>query len=159
MTKTSSVTHSLLCPVVFLITEYGGRRDIMTATAMFASETQPLVAVSVAKGHLTDDLIDRSGEFTLAVASDAQKDLALKVGSARGDDEDKFERFSVETLSEDAGKRPIPKGSSVCMECKVESRQDIGEYHMIIGRVENLKDLGGQPLVWYRDLFYRLQAL
>ena len=85
--------------------------------------------------------------------------MALKVGSARGDDEDKFERFSVKTLTEDAGKRPIPEGSSVWMECKVESRQDIGEYHMIIGRVENLKDLGGQPLVWYRDLFYRLQAL
>ena len=43
--------------VFYDITASSEKRDIMTATAMFVSEKEPLLAVSVAKNHLTEKLI------------------------------------------------------------------------------------------------------
>ncbi|MGD8226671.1 MAG: flavin reductase, partial [Desulfobacteraceae bacterium] len=60
-------SYWLPCSVVFVSTACEGKRDIMTATAMFVSEKEPLVAISIAKNHLTDQLIEKSGEFVLVI--------------------------------------------------------------------------------------------
>ena len=52
MNTVSNVSHWLPCPVVFISTAFENNRDIMTATAMFVSEKEPLLIVSLAKGHM-----------------------------------------------------------------------------------------------------------
>jgi len=75
MGRENTIFGWLPCSVVFISTAHGEKRDIMSATAMFISEKEPLLAISIAKNHLTYQLIEQSGEFVLAVASEGQKDL------------------------------------------------------------------------------------
>src|SRR5574340_822906 len=105
-------SHLLSCPVVFVSTLHEGQRDIMLATAMFVSEKEPLLVVSVAKGHLTSQLIDKSGGFTVAVSADDQEDLYEQLIGIKGSNIDKFKAIPISTLPADPAKPLIPKGSS-----------------------------------------------
>ncbi len=155
MDRENNVFYWLPCSVVFVCTAHGETRDIMTATAMFVSEKEPLLAISVAEGHLTEKLINKSGYFTLVIAGNEHKQLAMQVGSVKGETEDKFEKFKIQT--EKTVGAPIPSGSAAWMECKVESSHEIKGYRIFIGRVVNQEDLKRPPLVWHKDGFFGLQ--
>ena len=155
MDRENNVFYWLPCSVVFVCTAHGESRDIMTATAMFVSEKEPLLAVSVAQGHLTEKLIDQSGNFTLVIAGNEHEQLARQVGSVKGEAEDKFEKFKIQT--EKTVGAPIPRGSAAWMECNVESSHKIEGYRIFIGRVVNQEDFKRQPLVWHKDGFFGLQ--
>lgn len=151
-------SYQLPCPVVFVSTAYEGKRDIMTATAFVVSENEPLVAVSLAKGHLTSQLIEGSRRFTLILASETQKDLALKLGSLSG--EEKFREISFDTLSGKSGGPLIPKGSSAWFECQVVTRYDVSDYHLFVGKVVSQKNLNDPPLLWCKEGgFFTLKPL
>jgi flavin reductase (DIM6/NTAB) family NADH-FMN oxidoreductase RutF len=155
MDRENNVFYWLPCSVVFVCTAHGETRDIMTATAMFVSEKEPLLAISVAQGHLTEKLINQSGNFTLVIAGNEHKQLAMQVGSIKGETADKFEKFKIPT--EETTGAPIPKDSAAWMECKVESSHEIKGYRIFIGRVVNQEDLKRPPLVWHKDGFFGLQ--
>ena len=158
MSSEKLVSHWLPCPVVFISVASGEKRDIMTATAMFVSEEDPILAISVAKGHLTHRLIGEAKAFTLTIASESQKALALQLGSRRGE-EDKFKRFSIETIPDRPGKAPIPKGASAWMECQVIADQEVAGYHLVMARVVAQEDLGIPPMVWRGGAFFGLKAV
>ena len=157
MNKENDVFYWLPCSVVLVSTAHGKQRDIMTATAMFVSEKEPLLAISVAKNHLTKKLIEQSGKFTLVIAGEGQKQLAMQVGSAKGDAVDKFNTFSIKSTPGKSSNALIPDGAAAWMECMVESSQEIKDYQIFIGRVAEQKDSGKAPLVWHKDGFFGLQ--
>jgi len=159
MPKAPEVFYWLPCAVVLVSTAHEERRDIMTATAMFVSEKEPLLMISVAKDHLTEQLINQSGKFTLVIAGDGQRKLAMQVGVTKGDTEDKFEKFSIPTLSEQSGNALVPEGAAAWMACNVESSQDIKGYRLFIGRVVDQHDTGNPPLIWQRDTSFGLKPL
>lgn len=159
MNEEQMASYWLPCSVVFVSTAYEGKQDIMTATAMFVSEKEPLVAISIAKNHLTDQLIGKSGEFILVIASEAQKDLVWQLGSMRGEEGDKFTRFSISGLEYQPGKALIPEGSAAWMACQVVSKQDVDDYRLVIARLVDQKDLGNPPLVWQKNELFTLKAL
>ena len=159
MNKQDNVFYWLPCAVVFVSTAHEDKRDIMTATAMFVSEKEPLLLISVAKEHLTERLISQSGKFTLVIASEDQKRLAMQVGSLKGAAEDKFERFSIKASPGNTGQALIPDGTAAWMECEVESTSDIKGYRLFIGRVVQQNDSGRSPLVWHRDGFFSLNKV
>lgn len=156
MTNENNVFYWLPCSVVFVSTAHEDKKDIMTATAMFVSEKEPLLVISVAKGHLTEKLISQSGKFTLVIAGDDQKQLAMQVGSFKGDAADKFERFKIKVSPADTGKALIPEGAAAWMACEVESTREIKGYRLFMGRVVNQNDTGKPPLVWHKDGFFKL---
>ncbi len=159
MTNTATVSHWLACPVVFISTAFGDRRDIMTATAMFVSEKEPILAVSVAKGHLTAQLIEQAGGFTVIIASESQKELVWKLGSSRGDAGDKFKLFSINTLPSAPGKPLIPVDASAWLECSAISQHEVNDYCMFIARVTQHQDLNKPPLVWQKQSLFKLSPL
>jgi flavin reductase (DIM6/NTAB) family NADH-FMN oxidoreductase RutF len=159
MNKENNVFYWLPCSVVFVSTAYEDQRDIMTATAMFVSEKEPLLVISVAKGHLTEKLIAQAGKFTIVIAGDDQKQLAMQVGSARGKDTDKFERFAIKAKPGADSAALVPDGAATWMECEVESSSEIKGYRLFIGRVVNQNDTGKPPLVWHKDGFFRLNKI
>lgn len=112
--------------------------------------------MSVATGHLTDQLITASGQFIVAVAAIGQTRLAIQLGSTRGEKMDKYTRFSIGTLSQEAGNGLIPKEVSSWMKCEVESSDTIKGYRVVTGRVVESGDLSRPPLVWYNDAFWNL---
>ena len=157
MDRENNVFYWLPCSVVLVSTAHGKQRDIMTATAMFVSEKEPLLAISVAENHLTEKLIEQSGKFTLVIAGEGQKQLAMQVGSAKGEAVDKFDKYSIKATPGRAGNALIPEGSAAWMECTVESSRDIKSYQIFIGRVVEQQDTGKAPLVWHKDGFFGLQ--
>jgi flavin reductase (DIM6/NTAB) family NADH-FMN oxidoreductase RutF len=159
MNKQDNVFYWLPCSVIFVSTAHEDKRDIMTATAMFVSEKEPLLLISVAKDHLTEKLISQSGKFTLVIAAEDQKQLAMQVGSLKGAVEDKFERFSIKANPGDTGQALIPEGAAAWMECEVESTSDIKGYRLFIGRVVNQNDTAKSPLVWHQDRFFSLKQI
>jgi flavin reductase (DIM6/NTAB) family NADH-FMN oxidoreductase RutF len=156
MNKENDVFYWLPCSVVFVSSAHENKRDIMTATAMFVSEKEPLLVISVAKDHLTEKLIAQSGRFTLIIAGDDQKQLAMQVGSAKGDDTDKFERFDIKPSPGAGGAALVPEGAAAWMECEVENSSEIKGYRLFIGRVVHQNDSGKPPLVWHKDKFFKL---
>lgn len=152
MSSSENVFNWLPCSVVFVTSSHQGRRDIMTATAMFVSEKEPLLTISVAKGHLTEELIRSSGRFTVVIAGDRQKDLAVKVGSVKGAGTDKFAKFGIKTTGENL----VPDGAAAWLDCTVESSQEIKGYRLFIGRVAGQSKLKTPPLVWHDNAFFKL---
>jgi flavin reductase (DIM6/NTAB) family NADH-FMN oxidoreductase RutF len=159
MNDEKMASHWLPCSVVFVSTANQGKQDIMTATAMFVSEKEPLVAISIAEDHLTDQLIERSGEFILAIASEAQKDLVWQLGSVKGEKRDKFTHFSISTIEYQPGKALVPEGAAAWMACQVVSKQTVDGYRLVIARVVDQKDLGNPPLVWRKNELFTLKPL
>jgi flavin reductase (DIM6/NTAB) family NADH-FMN oxidoreductase RutF len=159
MDRENNVFYWLPCAVVFVSTCHENKRDIMTATAMFVSEKEPLVLISVAQNHLTEKLISQSGKFTLIIAGEDQKELAMQVGSLKGEGMDKFEKFSIKTISGKAEEALIPESAAAWMACDVESSHDIKGYRMFIGRVVDQEDLGTPPMVWQKDGFFSLKPV
>jgi flavin reductase (DIM6/NTAB) family NADH-FMN oxidoreductase RutF len=157
MNRENNVFFWLPCSVVFISTAHENKRDIMTATAMFVSEKEPLLLISVAQGHLTDQLIGQSGKFTLVIAGEGQKQLAAQAGSLKGEQVDKFEKFSIETINSGKTAALVPRGAAAWMACEVESTQDIKGYRLYIGRVKDRQDLDTPPLIWQRDAFFALK--
>lgn len=156
MNKENNVFYWLPCAVVFISTAHEDKRDIMTATAMFVSEKEPLLVISVAKGHLTEKLIAQSGKFTIVIAGADQEKLAMQVGSAKGENTDKFERFAIKASQGADGAPLVPEGAAAWMACEVESTKDIKGYQLFMGRVVNQNDTGKPPLVWHKDKFFKL---
>ncbi|MEJ2165146.1 MAG: flavin reductase family protein [Desulfobacterales bacterium] len=159
MDSGNNVFYWLPCSVVFVSTTHGEKRDIMTATAMFVSEKEPLLAISVAQGHLTEQLIRQSSKFTLVIAGEGQKQLAMRVGSTKGDAADKFEKFSIKTAAGTSSYAPVPDGAAAWMDCDVEIIQEIKGYRIVIGRVTAQQDTGKRPLVWHKDAFFALKPV
>jgi len=159
MDRENNVFYWLPCSVVFVSTAHGETRDIMTATAMFVSEKEPLLAISVAKNHLTEKLIEQSGKFTLVIAGEDQKQLAMQVGSAKGDTVDKFNKFSIKSTPDKSSDALIPEGTAAWMECTVESSREIKGYQIFIGRVVAQEDTGKAPLIWHKDGFFGLKPI
>ncbi len=159
MNKENNVFYWLPCSVVFVSNAHEDKRDIMTATAMFVSEKEPLLVISVAKDHLTEKLISQSGKFTLIIAGDGQKQLAMQVGSLKGEGTDKFGRFSIKTTSTDTSQALIPNGAAAWMECEVEGTNDIKGYRLFMGRVVHQNDSGSPPLLWHKDGFFSLNKI
>jgi flavin reductase (DIM6/NTAB) family NADH-FMN oxidoreductase RutF len=156
MSNENNVFYWLPCSVVFISTAHEDKKDIMTATAMFVSEKEPLLVISVAKDHLTEKLITQSGKFTLVIAAADQEKLAIQVGSAKGEDTDKFEGFDIKASPGSGSPALIPEGAAAWMECEVENATEIKGYQLFMGRVVNQHDSGKPPLVWHKDGFFGL---
>jgi flavin reductase (DIM6/NTAB) family NADH-FMN oxidoreductase RutF len=159
MKSETSVFHWLPCAVVFVSTAHAEMRDIMTATSMFVSEKEPLLAISVAQNHLTERLIDQSGKFTLIIAGEDQKKLAMQVGSVKGEGVDKFRRFAIKTVAAESGRAPVPEGAAAWMVCNVEGSREISGYRIFIGRVIEQQDMDRPPLVWQKDAYFSLKPV
>jgi flavin reductase (DIM6/NTAB) family NADH-FMN oxidoreductase RutF len=130
----------------------------MTATAMFVSEKEPLVQISVAQNHLTEKLILASGRFTLVIAGAGQKILAVQVGSAKGAETDKFARFSIALDAAAPPNALVPGGAAAWMACRVENDRMIFGYRIFIGRVMDQARTAISPLIWRDDRFFILET-
>ena len=154
----SEITHLVPCSVVFLSAGDGTKKDAMTATAMFVSEKPPLFVVSVAKHHLTHALIERTGEFVLNVASSKQVKLARDLGSAHGENVDKFVKFGIETQKGGTVDAPLISGSYANIECSVITSFPAANYTVYLSHAVDFKvDKTLTPLAWHSDRYYAIK--
>jgi flavin reductase (DIM6/NTAB) family NADH-FMN oxidoreductase RutF len=148
-------TRMVPCSVILLSAGTKEKRDAMTATAMFVAEDLPLLTISLAKTSACRDLIEKTGECVLNVASTTQVDLARKLGATHGRDMDKFTEFQIQAAKTSKIKAPSIGGSFANLECKVITSHQAGNYVVYLAEVVacNVDD-NKTPMVWHRDRFF-----
>jgi len=107
-------------PTVLVSTAHGGRRNVMAAAwNMPLDFDPPKVAVVIDKASFSRELIEASGEFVLAIPSEALAAQTLAVGSASGRDGDKFDALGLQTWPASVVAAPLPAGCIGWLECRV----------------------------------------
>jgi flavin reductase (DIM6/NTAB) family NADH-FMN oxidoreductase RutF len=148
-------TRMVPCSVVLLSAGTKEKRDAMTATAMFVAEDLPLLTISLAKTSTCRDLIEKTGECVLNVASTDQVDLARKLGATHGRDIDKFAEFQIPVAKAAKIKAPAIGGSFANLECKVITSHQAGNCVVYLAEVVACSvDDKQTPMVWHRGKFF-----
>ena len=155
MKKLSEISRFVPCSVTFLSVAAKKKQDAMTASAMFVSETVPLLVVSVAKHIVSHDLIEEAGEFALNVASTKQVKLAKQLGFTHGREVDKFKKFRVSKMKGKKVKAPLIKGSFAHLECKVITSLSAANYVIYLAEVlAHRVDPKLVPVAWYNNKYF-----
>ena len=150
-------TRLVPCSVVILSAGNEENQDAMTATAMFVAEDLPLLVISVSKESTCHELIEKTGECALNVASAGQAGLAKKVGSTHGRDTDKFKAFGIDVEKGTRIGSPLIKGAFANLECKVITSMPLTKYLLYLVEVVACKvDDSETPIAWHQDRYFSL---
>lgn len=122
-------------PVVVIGAAADGERSCATGTAMYVSLAPAQVAIALHPGSKTAKLIERSGEFSVSVLTQAQQDVAAAAGrSAPGPD--KFAALRIPVAEPPAGaSAPAVADSLAILWCRVVNRLPTGDHVLHVGDV------------------------
>ncbi|MBI4334021.1 MAG: flavin reductase family protein [Chloroflexi bacterium] len=151
----------LPCSVVIVSASASRKQGAMTASAMYVSQSPPLLAVSLSKSFATYQLIEASREFAVNVIADSQSDLARKFGKAHGDEVNKFEEFGIKTEGGAKTGAPLIAGCFANIECRVKSSlwEVEGNHAVYIAEVVGFKlNRNLTPLVWLAGKYFSVGA-
>ncbi len=132
------LVHRLLAPkpVCLLTTRCKGRVNAMTAVwAGPISLEPPLIALAVHPARYTHDLLARSEECVLNIPARPQAELALKLGSISGADEDKVATCKLQLSSPQRVEAPRIDGCLAYLECAVVERLAPGDHTLFVLQV------------------------
>ena len=105
-------------PTTLVTSAHGGRANVMAAAWVTALDFEPpRVAVVVAEGTYTRELVDASGQLALNLPTRAQVDLAWAVGSVSGREHDKLSGLATFAGRQVAA--PLLSGCAAWLECRV----------------------------------------
>jgi len=147
----------LPCSVVLLTAGTKETKDAMTATAMFVAEKLPLITISLSKKSTCHEIIEKTGECALNVASVDQVNLAKKLGAPRGGDKDVFRAFGIKTEKASKISAPLIAGSYANLECVVLTSYPASNYMVYLVEVVAFRaNEKLVPLAWLKDRYFSL---
>ena len=151
------ILEELPCPETIISVQANGKKDLMTATAMWVSYDPVLVAIYIHPSRLTHNLVQQAREFAVNVCSEAQSELAVNVGTVTGKGVDKFKKFKVKTVAPELIKSPLLADCVANYECKVVNSFEVGNHTCFIGLVVAYKtNRKLMPLNRFRGKTYTL---
>ena len=126
----------IICPMpVLIVSAYdeNGKVNLMNAAWGTACDTNK-VLISLAKDHKTTENILKTGEFTVAMATESEVVSADFVGVVSGYDcPDKFEKTGWTASKSKKVNAPIVDQLPLALECKLVSYND--ESEILIGEI------------------------
>ena len=127
-----------------LTTEENGRDNgCIVNTAVQVASLPTRLAVSVQKGNLTREMVEKSGRFCVSVLTeDVPFETIRHFGMQSGRDTDKFADF-VGFERSDNGLIYLTEHTNAMFSCKVVEKLDLGSHMMFIGEVTESRKLGG----------------
>jgi len=131
--------YRLLSPgwVVLVGSEKDGRYNVMTAAwQMPVSVNPPLVAVAVAKRHLTAEYIRTGGAFTLNVPGYGLLPKVQYCGSISGRNADKFAAAGLTPVPGQKVAAPLIKECLAGIECRLWNTYDGGDHYIFVGEIK-----------------------
>lgn len=131
-----TAAYRLLTPgwVVLVASEKEGRFNVMTASwQMPVSVTPPLVAVAVAKKHLTAEYILAGGSFTLNVPGRELLPQVHYCGTHSGREVDKFAATGLTPVPGRKVAAPLIAECLAGVECRLWQAYDGGDHHIFVG--------------------------
>lgn len=156
--STSDVTAAMntLTHGVYVLGVHTPEQDnLMTAAWLCQVSGSPaMLAVAVSSGHLTADLIQQTGAFTVSVLDDNQKAIALKCGTVSGRKADKTALVDVDHTGSGI---PVIRGAAAQLECRVvDVNTATGNHTIFIAQVTDAAadSAGKTPLVYHAKEFF-----
>ncbi len=113
----------------------------------------PLVMISVDRRSHMYDAIPQAGYFAASILTSAQQELSRRFAGQTGDRNDRFHGVGWRTEATGA---PILSGALAWVDCRVEAIYPGGDHSIILGRVEALGFTAGDPLLYYRGRYGRI---
>lgn len=120
---------------VISIDSEGKPNGTVTKCFMKCSYEPRMLAVSLAKGGYTHNLIEASKEFLIAVPN---KELEAELdffATMKGAEIDKFKATKIKTEPAKIIKSPLLSDATINFECHLASQIDAGDHVVFIGRV------------------------
>jgi len=128
--------HSVEPTVFVLAKDENEKLNIMAAGwNVKCSYDPPMMAVALSRDGNTHKLIQRTGEFVLAVPNPEHGPLLEYVGSVSGVDTDKFAERMIPTQAASEISVPLLSEARANFECRVASIVPTGDHFLIIGEV------------------------
>jgi flavin reductase (DIM6/NTAB) family NADH-FMN oxidoreductase RutF len=126
----------------------GQRRDAFTAAWVMQASFNPLLlAVSINPDNASYELLHATGNFSINVLKEDQLELARRLGTRSGRDEDKL--AGIRCHPGRLGS-PILDEALSYFECELMGRTRAGDHELVLGRVVDGKvlDPRGIPLTY-----------
>ena len=126
----------------------GQRRDAFTAAWIMQASFNPLLlAVSINPSNTSYELLHVTGGFTVNVLKQGQLELARRLGTRSGRDEDKL--AGVRSRPGRLGS-PILEDALAYFDCELMGRTRAGDHELVLGRVVDGKilDRDAVPLTY-----------
>ncbi len=144
--------------VVLVVTkDAAGRVNVMPAGwAMFAASEPLLFAIAIARNHYTHELIEKHGEFVIAVPAPGMEEAIRAFGSCSGRKVDKLAACPVPTAPAAQVKPPLLVGARANLECVLHSRAEAGDHTIFVGRIVAAHEddaVPGRLMNWGDNLF------
>jgi len=141
---------------VTVVTTCEGTAPVGVTVNAFASISldPPLVMVSIDKRSHLHIAIPQAAYFAVSILTAEQQDLSRRFAGQTGDRADRFR--GVSWRSEATG-APILSDALAWVDCRVEAIYDGGDHSIILGRVVALGASSGDPLLYYRGRYGRIE--
>ncbi|HYC32725.1 MAG TPA: flavin reductase family protein [Gemmatimonadales bacterium] len=112
---------------------HGGRSDAFTAAWLTQISFEPLlVALSINPGNATYPLIRESATFAVSVLERGHLELARRLGTRSGREEDKLAGIAWRPGRAGA---PILTDAIAWLECEVRELHEVGDHRLAVARV------------------------
>ncbi len=158
-TATFRTTMGLFPGAVTLITTGTGemRRGITATAVCSVSDAPPSLLVCVNNRTGTCSEITRSGRFSVHLLAQHQSDVAMTFAGANG--HSGIAKFDIGDWQECPRGLPRLPGALASLSCDVLTETDSGTHRIFIGRIEDVAQTAGDPLIYARAQFHRLQKV
>ena len=130
--------HRLLHPraTVFVISSWNDKPNMMTcAWNMPVSKDPPMVAIALSRESYTNELIRKSGEFTINIPDEKLLNALWVCGTRSGRKVDKAKLAGLKLSPSRKVKPPIVEDCIGHLECKLYKFFEVGECTVFIGEV------------------------
>jgi flavin reductase (DIM6/NTAB) family NADH-FMN oxidoreductase RutF len=124
-------------PMVLVSSLYDKRAAITPiAWHMPVSDSPPIVALEIWKGHFVYKAILQTGDFVINIPSGKMADVVRKLGSVSGKSCDKFKKFGLVKEASQKVKSPRLGSAIGIMECRLrQEKRLLDKYNVILGDV------------------------
>jgi flavin reductase (DIM6/NTAB) family NADH-FMN oxidoreductase RutF len=148
MNEISELFHRLTYGVYAIGVAHGERRDAFTAAWLMQTSFDPLLlALSINPDNASYPLLHAGGGFTVNVLKRGQLELARRLGTRSGRDEDKLAGIRWRPSQTGA---PILEEALAYLDCTLGGRMQAGDHELVLGRVVDgkLLDRSAAPLTY-----------
>jgi flavin reductase (DIM6/NTAB) family NADH-FMN oxidoreductase RutF len=146
MSEISELFHRLTAGVYAIGVSAGGKHDAFTAAWVMQASFDPLLlALSINPGNASYPLLHAGGGFTVNVLKADQLELARRLGTSSGRDEDKLADYRWRPGQSGA---PILEAALAYFDCELAGHMPAGDHELVLGRVTDgdILDHEGRPL-------------
>jgi flavin reductase (DIM6/NTAB) family NADH-FMN oxidoreductase RutF len=146
MNQIAELFHRLTAGVYAVGVAAGEQHDGFTAAWVMQVSFDPLLlALSINPGNASYPLLLAGGGFTVNVLKADQLELARRLGTRSGRDEDKLAGISWRPGRSGA---PILEAALAYFDCELAGRMPAGDHQLVLGHVIDGKvlDRNGKPL-------------